>query len=606
MSFDPLRYCAICLSVFNDPRILTCGHSYCYACITEKQLCPKCPNIHIPSNLPINSYLSFNNHQETCKIAPKLAEIKCENCDDKLATNWCNSCAAFYCTDCSTTVHTIKTLRSHTSIIIADKLKLPNFTKCSTHFEERKCFCTECKILVCSGCIIDDHKTHQATTLFKYLDTSKNELKTTIAQKIENIIAQGGNIKKKIEAGSESLEREIQILEQRLTELRNHQKENNSELNTISNLTENIRNFEKYFTKTIEELATLDPDSIDFLKTSAERFLQSLPEFKYSGEALTETTLSLQLERPPTPVISLKKKKKKRKKGSSIKEAKAPLLENKPAESDPAEPEKKEQLTEKKVEAPIPSADLSALQLEEKVEILQESNSTPTESESTREAGALSVQETQDIPMQAEVSQSAEEGADLETLVEFENKKDTTWTDYDWLDTFVQRAPKKFKIILENEEGKVAYQSSGSINFPISAANITCPGIDLKSSLPVDKGGSQYLLEKHSNAIKLSDGNYLIVIGKGGAGSGWGGSFANGYGIIVTTLKGSRYVGNNMVLTALPYEHPNSPRGKRKFKDWTVNHEICFKNKETFTTINDTSLAGCNFLGKLKIVATEF
>ena len=41
---NPLLECSICLQVFQDPRILPCGHTFCLRCVqsTNNQLCSLC------------------------------------------------------------------------------------------------------------------------------------------------------------------------------------------------------------------------------------------------------------------------------------------------------------------------------------------------------------------------------------------------------------------------------------------------------------------------------------------------------------------------------------------------------------------------------------
>ena len=45
-SFDE-TVCQICAEVYKDPRVLSCGHTFCYQCIVQlkKRACPYCRSV---------------------------------------------------------------------------------------------------------------------------------------------------------------------------------------------------------------------------------------------------------------------------------------------------------------------------------------------------------------------------------------------------------------------------------------------------------------------------------------------------------------------------------------------------------------------------------
>jgi len=176
--------CAICLEQFNDPRVISCGHTFCTRCLLELKpnRCPFCQRTFesvdsLPSNFVVLKWMDENKNQII-----KSKEIKCDNCEENLAVVWCENCDAHYCTDCNSTAHSLKTLRNHLRLNVQEKSKKPTFTKCRSHMEENKFYCVDCKTLICSVCAVDDHPQHKTMSIFKYGEILKNELKKTRCQ----------------------------------------------------------------------------------------------------------------------------------------------------------------------------------------------------------------------------------------------------------------------------------------------------------------------------------------------------------------------------------------------------------------------------------------
>eukprot|EP01123_Difflugia_compressa_P003915 TRINITY_DN15234_c0_g1_i1.p1 TRINITY_DN15234_c0_g1~~TRINITY_DN15234_c0_g1_i1.p1 ORF type:complete len:103 (+),score=11.08 TRINITY_DN15234_c0_g1_i1:28-309(+) len=93
------------------------------------------------------------------------------------------------------------------------------------------------------------------------------------------------------------------------------------------------------------------------------------------------------------------------------------------------------------------------------------------------------------------------------------------------------------------------------------------------------------------------------MIRKNGQGSGYAGSYDNGYAVIIVSSINinANYMSNNIVLMALSYRHISNDT-PRCFRGWSVNHEICFKNGSCFGTDKDDDIASCGFLGELLII----
>jgi len=115
-------------------------------------------------------------------------EISCDNCEEeKPAIAWCENCGTYYCKDCNSNLHSGKATRNHLRISIKEKMKKPTITKCKSHMKDNEVYCVDCSVLICSMCMIDDHTQHQMTSIFKYGETMKIELKNSLSTFKETI-----------------------------------------------------------------------------------------------------------------------------------------------------------------------------------------------------------------------------------------------------------------------------------------------------------------------------------------------------------------------------------------------------------------------------------
>ncbi|XP_071808928.1 uncharacterized protein [Asterias amurensis] len=179
--------CPICLSRFNDPKILDCLHSFCFNCLQElvdKQdpktgiiICPMCKKeTSIPdeglSDLHGCFFLSsliddvINLEGPKEDINPPVST--CDGCDEGLeAVSRCADCAANFCRICLEHHAKLKVISHHqivNSVAMSnikrakdkDKTEPP---KCRKHTGQELCFfCDTCDLLVCPKCAVLDHR----------------------------------------------------------------------------------------------------------------------------------------------------------------------------------------------------------------------------------------------------------------------------------------------------------------------------------------------------------------------------------------------------------------------------------------------------------------
>ncbi|XP_071992851.1 E3 ubiquitin/ISG15 ligase TRIM25-like [Engystomops pustulosus] len=165
--------CSICLSIYTNPVMLSCGHNFCEICITvllEKQQrtgicsCPEC-RAEFKTQPVLQKNLKLSNivehYRSTCEHTGG-AEIFCTYCVTSLApaVKTCLHCEAALCQ-----LHLKNHSKSANHILIDPTSSLED-QKCPDHNEPVKYFCIQDKCLLCSSCSLDDkHKGHKVDIL---------------------------------------------------------------------------------------------------------------------------------------------------------------------------------------------------------------------------------------------------------------------------------------------------------------------------------------------------------------------------------------------------------------------------------------------------------
>ena len=183
--------CTMCKELLIEPKTLSCLHSYCSDCITNKELTTKgrttgyeCNACHRITPKDDVRTMNLVVHLLDVNFAEKQSqqEIKCNHCEN-VEAKWC-------CTDCATknkfcdackTWHD-KFMNHH--VITIEELQNGEhaFEKpmyCSEHKDNKiEVFCTQCEKTMCVLCKIFKHDGHEAEPTDKALQRILPELIT--------------------------------------------------------------------------------------------------------------------------------------------------------------------------------------------------------------------------------------------------------------------------------------------------------------------------------------------------------------------------------------------------------------------------------------------
>ena len=222
--------CQYCSNTYQDPRILSCLHSYCLQCITKLHventtsiICPTCNHsTSLPdgsvTSLPRNIRLSEETKQDT--VLSKVTSSSpppCDSCDENSPIAYCTECDKLFCKECWSAHQKLKFLRSHSSFTLKEAedmsrdrlIKMLPSSYSSSSFLSRTCpfhddqtldlYCQQCTIPVCVKCSGISHKDHPVHQVSQQIIQNKEE----IQQSLEEFQLAQQNLKKVTTAGEE-------------------------------------------------------------------------------------------------------------------------------------------------------------------------------------------------------------------------------------------------------------------------------------------------------------------------------------------------------------------------------------------------------------------
>ena len=196
--------CGVCSKPYNDPRILSCLHSFCLQCLHHEieksgsqQMfhCPTCEqNTNIPVGganvLPQNLHLEFE--VEVAGYMTKMtsnSEVCCDECVDGrngLAVVFCCMCRQFLCKHCCDHHSSSRKLFKHKIVGLDQEgaRQLHTTMKPRDHYcsqpnhedNDWNLYCETCSLLVCRFCSTITHKSHSVIEISTAAKTHQMEI----------------------------------------------------------------------------------------------------------------------------------------------------------------------------------------------------------------------------------------------------------------------------------------------------------------------------------------------------------------------------------------------------------------------------------------------
>ena len=199
LAVNSLLECSICFQVFRDPRVLPCGHTFCFPCIqkTENQLCSLCkrkwtPPVNdvqsLPKNFTVENFITSLPSLSYCAVVGNnshgAVKYFCTDCWDPL----CEECGEAHNKHSRITKnHIVKKLNKvdQSDIELHGRKKAMLCAKHNTKMIEYHC--VDCEVFICSSCYILDHNKHVCSSVEDVDTKSLSNLENLMKEVAEEI-----------------------------------------------------------------------------------------------------------------------------------------------------------------------------------------------------------------------------------------------------------------------------------------------------------------------------------------------------------------------------------------------------------------------------------
>uniref|UniRef100_A0A3B4CXY7 Tripartite motif containing 65 n=1 Tax=Pygocentrus nattereri TaxID=42514 RepID=A0A3B4CXY7_PYGNA len=174
--------CAVCLDVYKDPRLLTCGHNFCHTCLLrvwenqdanlQRYSCPECRTVFEDYPATQRNIKLSNIIERIQASRDPLSENSVHNAKHRMQCKYHVSINFFF-SPCFTVQQS--SAGDATCMLMRTEV-------CANHGKPWEFFCKEHKTCLCRSCL-EEHKTHQ----YQLLEDAKAVNMDVLKENIRNL-----------------------------------------------------------------------------------------------------------------------------------------------------------------------------------------------------------------------------------------------------------------------------------------------------------------------------------------------------------------------------------------------------------------------------------
>jgi hypothetical protein len=214
-----LLLCGACNKTISEPKILSCSHSFCKACVENVATQDKgnvdgrgtklnCPTCRSTTTLkPDENVAGLPNHEFILKLLTAVGPNRnqdasvCSHCQKEPSFTICMECEELLCRECYLNHESWSANRNHILLSISEIINRDEQQKigaeklsCTQHKDAIPTFyCETCKELICTKCVASVHKKpgHTCVAIHEIYRKQQDAVKTKCAT--INAMLQEGN-----------------------------------------------------------------------------------------------------------------------------------------------------------------------------------------------------------------------------------------------------------------------------------------------------------------------------------------------------------------------------------------------------------------------------
>ncbi|XP_030604204.1 E3 ubiquitin/ISG15 ligase TRIM25-like isoform X2 [Archocentrus centrarchus] len=344
MSLEDELICSICLSPFDCPVTIPCGHNFCRDCLLESwkdsYSCPQCRTVfdtkpELKKNTVLTAVVetlkvrsdkseasfsedeneaSFSEDESEASLSEDESEavgkdvIRCDTCMEAEASKTCLTCMASYCEEHLRPHRDNPVFRLHH---LSEPVGDLSERICTEHHKLMEFFCTQHDRLICSFCLQQVHKGCSFMTPEEQRSLKESDLRNKLGllnekmEKTETVVFQMNNMQSKLKDAANKRKTALAAVYQQMRDLlaqdeREAQNEVDRELELgqmkLRNLTKKLNENCEKMGKTREDINSLlsESQASTFLQASVElpkviKFEPHVPRINLDSKKVTAT-----------------------------------------------------------------------------------------------------------------------------------------------------------------------------------------------------------------------------------------------------------------------------------------------------------------------------